>query len=76
MRLLHILRKLHRRVDGQDMVEYALLLGFLAVSAGATLPGVSQDIESIFRRTSKLVFLAAQGDAGPTGTTANFFNPQ
>jgi Flp pilus assembly pilin Flp len=55
------------------MAEYALLAGFLAVTAGATLPGISQDIEQIFRRTSKIVQLAADGTRNsPTGS---FLNP-
>ena len=70
MKVLKILRRLARCVDGQDMVEYALLLGFLAVAAGATLPGIGEDIEGIFRRTSKLVFIAAQGGRGSSPTTS------
>ena len=40
---------------GQDMVEYALLAGFIAVAAGAILPTVSQDISIIFSKMASVV---------------------
>ena len=35
-------------VRGQDLVEYALMSGFVAVAAGAIIPGVSVSISRIF----------------------------
>jgi pilus assembly protein Flp/PilA len=35
---------------GQDMVEYALLAGFIAVAAGAAFPPISGQISTIFSR--------------------------
>lgn len=43
--------------SGQDMVEYALLAGFIAVAAGATMPPVADNISTIF---SKLVSITGQ----------------
>ena len=40
---------------GQDMVEYALLAGFIAVAAGAILPTVSNDISKIFSKMASVV---------------------
>ena len=41
---------------GQDLVEYALLAGFVAVACGAFLPNVSGAMSTIFSRlASKLV---------------------
>ena len=40
---------------GQDMVEYALLAGFVAVAAGALLPGLSNGISIIFSKMTSLV---------------------
>jgi Flp pilus assembly pilin Flp len=40
---------------GQDMVEYALLAGFIAVAAGAILPGISDDISAIFSKMASVV---------------------
>ena len=44
---------------GQDMVEYALLAGFIAVAAGALLPGISDNISIIFSRMASVVAAAA-----------------
>jgi pilus assembly protein Flp/PilA len=35
-------------MKGQDLVEYALMSGFVAVAAGAIMPGVSINISKIF----------------------------
>ena len=40
---------------GQDMVEYALLAGFIAVAAGALLPGIANGISFIFSKMTSLV---------------------
>ncbi len=44
---------------GQDLVEYALLGGFVAVAAGALLPGISTSISKIFSRMSSVLTAAA-----------------
>jgi len=49
-----IIRLLHDK-KGQDMVEYALLAGFIAVAAGAILPGISEDISEIFSKMGSVV---------------------
>jgi Flp pilus assembly pilin Flp len=51
--------KLARDERGQDMVEYALLAGFIAVAAGAILPGISDNISIIFSRMGSVVAEAA-----------------
>ena len=33
---------------GQDLIEYALMAGFVAVAAGAIMPNVSTNISTIF----------------------------
>ena len=33
---------------GQDLIEYALMAGFVAVAAGAIMPGVANSISTIF----------------------------
>lgn len=43
----------------QDMVEYALLAGFIAVAAGATLPGISSSISQIFSKMVSLTTVAS-----------------
>jgi len=44
---------------GQDLVEYALLAGFVAVAAGALLPGISSSISKIFSRMGSVLTAAA-----------------
>ena len=44
---------------GQDLVEYALLAGFIAVAAGALLPPVADSISTIFSRMASVVSVAA-----------------
>jgi pilus assembly protein Flp/PilA len=53
------LANLIRDRKGQDMVEYALLAGFIAVAAGALLPGISTSISTIFSRMASVVSAAA-----------------
>ena len=33
---------------GQDLIEYALMAGFVAVAAGAIVPGIGESITNIF----------------------------
>jgi pilus assembly protein Flp/PilA len=44
---------------GQDLIEYALMAGFVAVAAGAIMPGVSSSISRIFSRVSSVMTNAA-----------------
>jgi pilus assembly protein Flp/PilA len=44
---------------GQDLVEYALLAGFVAVAAGALLPPIADSISTIFSRMASVVSAAA-----------------
>jgi pilus assembly protein Flp/PilA len=53
------LSNLARDERGQDMVEYALLAGFIAVAAGATLPGISTSISTIFSKMASVTSVAA-----------------
>jgi Flp pilus assembly pilin Flp len=47
---------------GQDLIEYALMAGFVAVAAGAIMPGVATSISTIFSKiASVMTGAAAQG---------------
>jgi len=48
-----------RDEQGQDLIEYALMAGFVAVAAGAIMPGVSSSISKIFSRVSSVMSNAA-----------------
>jgi len=44
--------RIFKDTRGQDLIEYALMVGFIAVAAGAVIPGVVTSIRSIFERIS------------------------
>ncbi len=59
----HLLRSLlkariWRAEHGQDLIEYALLAGFVAVAAGAMIPPVSTSISTIFSKVTSLLTVA------------------
>ena len=58
--LLSALRRFIRDTTGQDMVEYALLAGFVAVAAGASLPGIAHNLEHIYKHVKSVVVAAAR----------------
>ena len=58
--LLHEIRLLAEDNEGQDLVEYALLAGFVAVAAGALLPGISDSISVIFSKMASVLSTAAR----------------
>jgi pilus assembly protein Flp/PilA len=45
--------------QGQDLIEYALMAGFVAVSAGAVMPGVATSISKVFSHVSSVLAVAA-----------------
>ena len=55
-KLYSLLENLKRDERAQDMVEYALLAGFIAVAAGALLPGIADGISVIFSKMRSLVY--------------------
>jgi pilus assembly protein Flp/PilA len=44
---------------GQDLIEYALMAGFVAVAAGAIMPGVATNISKIFSKVASTMTAAA-----------------
>jgi pilus assembly protein Flp/PilA len=44
---------------GQDLIEYALMAGFVAVAAGAIMPGIATSISTIFSSVSSALSAAA-----------------
>jgi len=45
--------------QGQDMVEYALLAGFIAVAGAAVLPPIADSISQIFSKVASVTSAAA-----------------
>jgi pilus assembly protein Flp/PilA len=59
---LFVRLQLMKDTKGQDLIEYALMAGFVAVAAGAIMPGVSQNISEIFSKVaSSMGSAASQG---------------
>jgi Flp pilus assembly pilin Flp len=48
-----------RNQRGQDLIEYALMAGFVAVAAGAIMPNVAASISTIFSKVSSVMKNAA-----------------
>jgi Flp pilus assembly pilin Flp len=45
--------------SGQDLVEYALMAGFVAVTSGALMPGVASSISTIFSKVGSVMAIAS-----------------
>jgi len=51
--------RIWKDTKGQDLIEYALMAGFVAVAAGAIMPGVATSISTIFSKISSSMSAAA-----------------
>ena len=51
---LQIIKDTH----GQDLIEYALMAGFVAVAAGVIMPDVAISISQIFSKVSSVLSTA------------------
>jgi pilus assembly protein Flp/PilA len=51
--------KVWKDTKGQDLIEYALMAGFVAVAAGAIMPGVASSISVIFSKISSVMTAAS-----------------
>jgi Flp pilus assembly pilin Flp len=52
-------RNLGQNVKGQDLIEYALMAGFVAVAAGALMPNIASSISTVFSKISSVMADAA-----------------
>lgn len=62
-KLKSVLHGLRRNRDGQDLIEYAMLCGFMAVAAAAVMPtNVGTVTSTIFSRlNASLVYVGTNG---------------
>jgi len=51
--------RIWRDTHGQDLIEYALMAGFVAIAAGSIMPGISSSISKIFSKVSSVMTAAA-----------------
>jgi Flp pilus assembly pilin Flp len=56
--------KIWRDTKAQDLIEYALMAGFVAVAAGAIMPNVAVSISAIFSKISDQLSSAATQGSG------------
>lgn len=56
---LTALVRIWKNRQGQDLIEYALMAGFVAVAAGAAMPSVASSISTIFSEISSVMSVAA-----------------
>jgi len=59
MKNLILKLKIWKDQSGQDLIEYALMAGFVAVAAGAIMPGVATSISTIFSKVAAVMTAAA-----------------
>ncbi len=52
---MRFLREFWHDSRGQDLIEYALMAGFVAVAAGAVMPSVSTSISTIFSKIGSVL---------------------
>ena len=53
------IRNLRNDIKGQDLIEYALIAGFVAVAAGALMPNIASSISTVFSKISSVMADAA-----------------
>jgi pilus assembly protein Flp/PilA len=51
--------RVQKDTGGQDLIEYALMAGFVAVAAGAIMPGVATSISTIFSKIASVMAAAS-----------------
>jgi pilus assembly protein Flp/PilA len=56
--------RIWKETKGQDLIEYALMAGFVAVAAGALMPGVATSISTIFSKVASVITAASNEPNG------------
>jgi len=59
IRTLLLMARVWKDTRGQDLIEYALMAGFVAVAAGAIMPNVATSISTIFSKIGSVMSVAA-----------------
>jgi pilus assembly protein Flp/PilA len=57
--LYAIIRQFRNNANGQDLLEYALMAGFIAVAAAVTIPGVSTQISTVLSKVGSVLTASA-----------------
>ena len=59
LKLRRVLESFRNDCRGQDLVEYALMTGFIAVAVGAVFPDIAGSANVIFSKVNSLMILSA-----------------
>ena len=59
MRNLLLMARVWKDTRGQDLIEYALMAGVVAVAAGAIMPNVATSISTIFSKIGSVMTAAS-----------------
>ncbi len=51
--------RLRRDVRAQDLIEYALMAGFIAVASAAVMPQIASSISTVFSKISSVMAATA-----------------
>jgi pilus assembly protein Flp/PilA len=57
---MRYLKKLWKETRAQDLVEYALTAGMVAVAAVAAMPGLSNTVNNVFTKIGSIIESAVQ----------------
>jgi len=57
--MLDLLKRFFKEEEGQDLVEYALLLVFLALAAIAVLPTLGKAVNNVFSQSASSLTTAS-----------------
>jgi pilus assembly protein Flp/PilA len=57
--MTHRMSRFWKETEGQDLIEYALMAGFVALAAAALMPNVTSSISTIFSKINSLLSSAA-----------------
>ncbi len=59
MKSFSLIGKTIRDTRGQDLVEYALMAGFVATAGGAIMPGIERSLDHIFDMVRNVMRIAS-----------------
>ncbi len=57
--MTRLMGRFWKETEGQDLIEYALMAGFVALAAAALMPSVTSSISTIFSKIESLLSAAA-----------------
>lgn len=73
--LMPVLRRLCKRTEGQDLIEYALLVGIISVGLIAMIGALGTSVTQMYATTSAALNAAPNGPSTPGGPDAGNGNP-